>query len=208
MKQLIIVRKDLGMSLGKMADQVSQASMAFVGALMAANSVQVPNCKGALSGYRTDAKEEDMRPELYRREDLFKMAKNAFDKKKSYFYYRPVNPDDPYSELEECEYGYDMYRIEFKIGKDLYEQWFEGSRAKKICGAKNQEELLKAVSMAEKAGLVEGQDFFLIKDNCLARAESEEIGEDGIGRAITCIGFRPLPDEMVREISEMYELCE
>ena len=36
MKQLIIVRKDLGMSLGRMADQVSQASMAFVGALKAA----------------------------------------------------------------------------------------------------------------------------------------------------------------------------
>ena len=60
----------------------------------------------------------------------------------------------------------------------------------------------------EVTWMEEGKDFFLIKDNCLARAESEEIGEDGIGRAITCIGFRPLPDEMVREISEMYELCE
>lgn len=55
------------------------------------------------------------------------------------------------------------------------------------------------------AGLVEGKDFFLIKDNCLTELESEEIGDDGIGRTLTCIGFRPLQDEIAHAISRKFQ---
>ena len=65
---------------------------------------------------------------------------------------------------------------------------------------------MKAVTLAEAEGLVENQDFFLIKDNCLTELEPEEIGEDGIGRTLTCIGFRPLPDETAHAISRKYQL--
>ena len=65
---------------------------------------------------------------------------------------------------------------------------------------------MKAVALAEEQGLVENQDFFLIKDNCLTELEPEVIGEDGVGRTLTCIGFRPLPDDMAHAISRKYQL--
>ena len=63
-----------------------------------------------------------------------------------------------------------------------------------------------AEEIAEGLGLREGQDFFLIKDNCLTELEPEEVGDDGIGRTLTCIGFRPLPDEVAHKISKKYQL--
>ena len=65
---------------------------------------------------------------------------------------------------------------------------------------------MKAVTIAEELGLAEGVDFFLIKDNCLTELEPEEVGKDGIGRTLTCIGFRPLPDEVAHTISRKYQL--
>ena len=49
-------------------------------------------------------------------------------------------------------------------------------------------------------------DFFLIKDNCLTELKPEEIDENGIGRTLTCIGFRPLPDDIAHQISKKYQL--
>jgi PTH2 family peptidyl-tRNA hydrolase len=77
---------------------------------------------------------------------------------------------------------------------------------KTICEAKNRNQLLKAAAIAEELGLRGGEDFFLIKDNCLTELEPEEIGGDGIDRTLTCIGFRPLPDEMAHRISKKYQL--
>ena len=70
----------------------------------------------------------------------------------------------------------------------------------------NKNQLLKAVSLAEEIGLKKDSDFFLIKDNCLTELEPEEIGEDGIGRTLTCIGFRPLPNDIAQKISRKYQL--
>ena len=60
--------------------------------------------------------------------------------------------------------------------------------------------------MAEELGLKEGIDFFLIKDACLTELEPEEVDENGVGRTLTCIGFRPLPDEVAHQISRKYQL--
>ena len=65
---------------------------------------------------------------------------------------------------------------------------------------------MKAITMAEELGLTEGEDFFLIKDNCLTELEPEEVDENGVGRTLTCIGFRPLPDEVAHKISRKYQL--
>ena len=96
--------------------------------------------------------------------------------------------------------------VEVVIREDIYDGWLKGIFTKTICEAKNRNQLMKAVSMAEDAGLVEGEDFFLIKDNCLTELEPEEIGEDGVGRTLTCMGFRPLPDEIAHDISRKYQL--
>ena len=92
------------------------------------------------------------------------------------------------------------------IDTDVYKEWICGIFTKTICEAKNRNQLMKAVTMANELGLIEGKDFFLIKDSCLTELEPEEIDENGVGRTLTCIGFRPLPDDIAHLISKKYQL--
>ena len=141
-RQLIIARKDLNMGPGKLAAQVSHASMAF------------------LTNYIRN-----------------------YGKFSNYYY--------------ECV---------LTLDKDMFEQWIDGPFTKTVCQAKNKNQLMKAVTIAEELGLKEGEDFFLIKDNCLTDLEPEEIDDAGVGRTLTCIGFRPLPDETAHAISKKFHL--
>lgn len=150
MRQLIIARKDLNMSTGKLAAQVSHASMAFLSHMIREGGLQ-----------------------------------------------KRVSLDT--GEIE-------RYEIMITMDPAIYDDWFGGIFTKTICEAKNRNQLMKAVALAEAEGLVENQDFFLIRDNCLTELEPEEIGEDGVGRTLTCIGFRPLPDETAHAISRKYQL--
>lgn len=99
-----------------------------------------------------------------------------------------------------------LYKSYLEFDKDLYEQWINGIFTKTVCEAKNKNHLLKAKTIAESLGLKEGIDFFCIRDNCLTELEPEEIDENGIGRTLTCIGFKPLPDEIAHKISKKYQL--
>ena len=150
MRQLIIARKDLNMSPGKLAAQVSHASMAF----------------------------------------LSNMIRNGGISRRA-----GIDEHEP-----------DRIEIFIEIDPEIYDQWLCGIFTKTICEAKNRTQLMKAVTMAKELGLKESVDFYLIKDNCLTELEPEEIGEDGIGRTLTCIGFRPLPDETAHAISRKYQL--
>jgi len=150
MRQLIIARKDLQMSPGKLAAQVSHASLAFL-----SHVIRDGEIKNRLI---TD----DSAPELY--------------------------------------------EIMIQIDSATYEDWLGGIFTKTVCEAKNRNQLLKAVAMAEELELKEGKDFFLIKDNCLTELEPEEIDENGVGKTLTCIGFRPLPDEIAHAISRKFHL--
>lgn len=149
MRQLIIARKDLNMSAGKLAAQVSHASMAFLTAPL-------------------------------------RETKN--DKNK----------------IKRIENG--EYVFEIKIDAETYDDWICGIFTKTICEARNRNQLLKAKKMAEELGMEEEKDFFLIKDNCLTELEPEEVDENGVGRTLTCIGFRPLPDDVAHEISRKFQL--
>lgn len=90
--------------------------------------------------------------------------------------------------------------------KDILDGWFKGVFTKTVCEAKNRNQLMKAVDIAQELGLKEGVDFFLIKDACLTDLEPEEFDENGQGRTLTCIGFRPLDDEIAWKISKKYQL--
>lgn len=151
MRQLIIARKDLKMSSGKLAAQCCHASLAFLTSKMRdANSM--------------------------------------------------LHTIHPITKKE-------GYTTEVFLDKDIYEDWICGIFTKTmICEAKNRNNLMKAVSIAEELGLVEGKDFFLIKDSCLTELEPEEIDKDGVGRTLTCIGFRPLPDDIAHAISRKFHL--
>jgi PTH2 family peptidyl-tRNA hydrolase len=144
MKQLIIARKDLNMSPGKLAAQVSHASMAFL-------TTQIQNHKLP----------------------------------------KPVD---------------NQWIIALPIDLDVYEEWICGSFTKIICEAKNKYQLEKVIALARELGLEENKDFFLIKDNCYTELTPEEIDENGVGRTLTCIGFRPLPDDICAQLSKKYQL--
>ena len=141
MRQLIIARKDLHMSAGKLAAQVSHASMAWLS-------------------------------------NLIRRSRGA-----------AIIEDEKYTFTVEIE-------------KDIVEQWLNGIFTKTVCEAKNKNHLLKAVAMAEEKGMKEGVDFFRIYDACLTELEPEE--EDGT--TLTCIGFKPLPDDVAHAISRKYQL--
>lgn len=140
-KQIIIARKDLNMSPGKLAAQVSHGSMAFLSWFIR-NSADL-DVDGHIDGY---------------------------------------------------------------IDKDILHNWLEGSFTKCVLQAKNRNRLLKAKTMAEEFGMVEGNDFWLIKDNCYTELEPEEVDENGIGRTLTCIGFKPMDSEIIEQIGKKYHL--
>ena len=127
MRQLIIARKDLQMSPGKLAAQCCHASLAFL-------------------------------------TDPIGMGQGV----------EPIEKDGEIT----------GYRAEIMLDKATYEEWFDGSFTKTICGAKNRNQLLKAKTIAEELGL----------------------DENGEGMTLTCIGFRPLPDEIAHQISHKFHL--
>lgn len=143
MRQIIIARKDLNMSPGKLAAQVAHASWAFL-----SNQIRE-------EGQLVDT---------------------------------------------------DLYQVNLYINKEVYEQWFCGIFTKTICEAKNYHQLLKVIDIAKEIGLVEGHDYFLIWDACLTELAPEAVDEDGVGRTLTCIGFRPLDDETAWKISKKFQL--
>ena len=148
--------------------------------------------------------EKGCRP--YKRADLCLFAKQAYEAGKETFTVRPVNPSQPLGDLELCENEIAAYSCNLTIDKDVYEQWIQGIFTKTICEARNRNHMMKAATMAEELGLKEGTDFFLVKDNCLTELEPEEVDENGIGRTLTCIGFRPLSDDLAHTISRKYQL--
>lgn len=203
MKQLIIARKDLQMSPGKLAAQVSHASMAFLTNALRKNERKVLDCDCIPS--TTYDKEGHKQYRLYKRNDLCTWSIEAFERGELYVYYRPVNPNNPYGALELCEPTY-HYEANISIDMNTWEEWIRGSFTKIVCEAKNKYQLEKAIVFARELGLEEGKDFFLIKDNCLTELEPEEIDENGVGHTLTCIGFRPLPDNICNQLSKKYQL--
>lgn len=97
-------------------------------------------------------------------------------------------------------------KIPVELNLEIYTDWICGIFTKTICEAKNKNQLLKAVALAEELGLKENEDFFLIKDACLTELSPEEIDENGVGRVLTCIGFKPLPDDVIQKISRKFQL--
>jgi len=149
-RQLIIARKDLYMSPGKLAAQISHASMAFLS-------------------------------------DMLRKGKTT----------EKHSVDD--NEME-------GYEITISVPSDIYRDWLHGNFTKTICEARNRKHLVKSISLAEELGLQEGKDFFLIRDACLTELMPEETDEGSVGRSLTCIGFRPLPDSVAHRISRKYQL--
>lgn len=102
-KQLIIARRDLNMSPGKLAAQVSHASSAF----------------------------------------LIEMIRDSWPEKVQ-----------------------DFYQVNYRLDKDVYDNWINDGVTKVVCGARNKGKLEKAIEKAKELGMIEGVDYFPIVDAC------------------------------------------
>lgn len=98
------------------------------------------------------------------------------------------------------------YEAVISFDPDLFTEWINGPFTKTVCEAKNKTQLLKAVTIAEELGLKEGEDYFLVRDNCYTELEPEDFDQEGKGTTLTCIGFKPLPDETAHKISKKFQL--
>ena len=205
MKQIIIVRKDLNMSKGKMAAQVAHASMAFLTNQIRKNSKEVLDCE---IGYCYEGLCYEGLPDFgkpksqhYRRADLDKWAEEARERGEKYFYFEEYAP----YKLRLCEKkSHVESTLSFNWG--LYNDWICGSFTKIILEAKNKYQLEKVYTIANELGFKEGIHYFPIKDNCYTELEPEEVDENDIGRTLTCVGFIPLDDETANKISKKYQL--
>ena len=133
-KQIIIARKDLNMSPGKLAAQVSHGSMAFLNCFIRNNA----DSDGHVNAW---------------------------------------------------------------VDEEIFHNWIQGEFTKCVLKAKNKKQLLKAQTMAEELGMKEGEDFWLIRDNCHTELEPEEDG-----KTLTVIGFKPMDSEIIDQIGKKYQL--
>lgn len=203
-KQLIIARKDLNMSPGKLAAQVSHASMAFLTNQIKEQAYREvePNsyiitlsCKEFING------EPCVR--LYKHPNSMYFSQKNFNEGKDVFYLKRNGLHWEECLEDEIEIN---YKAKLTFDKDLYENWINGSFTKVVCEAKNKNKLMKTVEIAAGLGLKENEDYFIIRDNCLTELEPEEVDENGVGRTITCIGFAPLPAATANLISKKFQL--
>lgn len=208
-KQIIICRKDLQMTPGKLASQVSHASMAFLTNQIRNNAKKLYNESPNLAYKYEENKNTRLMDKVtidYRRGDLSRWAKEYTEKGIPYFFTRPVNPEDPCGELELVEEPTYSYKAELCFENGVFQKWINGIFTKIILQAKNKNHLLKAKTMAEEMGMLEDKDFFLIEDCCKTDLEPEHIDEDGVGRCLTCIGFAPMKSEVIDKIAKKYQL--
>ena len=80
--------------------------------------------------------------------------------------------------------------------------WLTGIFTKVLLEAKNLHALEKVVVTAKENGLVEGKDFFCIRDNCL----TELLPDDGSDRCFIAIGFRPMEVSRVKPVVKRLQL--
>ena len=194
MRRLFIMRKDLNMSAGKLAAQVAHCAEAYWTRLLANNINKTYTNK-----YPAMTRTGSM--QLYRRQDLYDFAKDAYERGEQYFYVEPVHACDTYGKLQLGEPKY-IYEGSVVIDNDVYEQYVTGRFIKTICEARNKNHLLKAKTLADEMGLVENQDYGLIYDACFTELTPEEPD----GTTLTGIWFAPLPDETAHKISKKYQL--
>ena len=94
------------------------------------------------------------------------------------------------------------HHIEFDMEDELYSGWLTNSFTKVLLSAKNLNDLKKAIARAEVLGLKEGEDFFLIKDNCW----TELVPDEGEETCFIAIGFKPMDADKIKDVTKKYQL--
>ena len=209
------------MSSGKLAAQVAHGSMAFLSWLVRNNSRKRDDTKRNVYAESTpymsllkEANHDNSRRMadengvlLYRRGDLYQWAKEAAAAGKDYFNCRPVDPNDPYGQLELCD-PQPYYDVHFALDAATFDNWLSGSFTKVVLQVKSREKFFSVIEAARERGMIEGKDFFVIRDNCLTELtpEEEDVNSPTGGRTPTVIGFRPMEDNEIDPITKKLQL--
>lgn len=189
MRRLFIIRKDLHLTAGKLAAMVSHCAEAYWLNLL-------------IHSYVKD-NEFDILPvetpgypdywKLYRHPDIRKAAEEAHERGDKTFVYKSENSRPTMG-------------IKLEIPKDIWKDYINDIFTKTICEAKNLNQLMKVVDVAKKLSLQENVDYGFIDDCCKTELTPEFTDENGNGRCRVGIWFRPLPDDMSKELSKKYQL--
>lgn len=189
MRRLFIIRKDLHLTAGKLAAMVSHCAEAYWLNLL-------------MRSYVKDNEFDVLPVEIpgdsnywirYRHPDIYKAAEAAHERGDKTFVYKAENSRPTMG-------------ITFEIPKDIWKDYVNDIFTKTICEAKNLNQLMKVVDVAKKLGLQENVDYGFIDDCCKTELTPEFTDENGEGRCRVGIWFRPLPDDMSKELSKKYQL--
>lgn len=95
------------------------------------------------------------------------------------------------------DYGYSCQLV---IKHDLFENWIDDIFTKVVLEVEDKQHLDKILARAKESGMFENRDYFIIKDSCLTELKPEEF-EEGKGRTITCVGFKPMVSSSIDKIT-------
>lgn len=193
-RRVFIIRKDLHLSSGKLAAMVAHCAESYWTRI-----IREKVYKRCINSFRVV--DENKKLIMYRREDLYSWAKEAYERGEKLFYAESVDENNPYGKLRLCEPKF-VCEGKIQIDEEIFDEYINGSFVKTICQARNKNHLLKAKSIATELGLIEGEDFGEINDCCLTELTPEN--EDGT--TLVGIWFKPLPDEVAHKISKKYHL--
>ena len=98
------------------------------------------------------------------------------------------------------------YSLFIEIDKGIYDNWINNLFTKVVLRAKNKNGIEKAIKLANELGMVENIDYFLINDSCRTELTPEFIDENGVGRVTTCIGFKPMSEEIIDKIGKKFQM--
>ena len=101
-----------------------------------------------------------------------------------------------------------LYDVHFTLDAPTFEDWINGSFTKIVLQVKSREKFFNIVDAAREKGMVEGKDFFIIRDNCLTELTPEDKDDSSPtgGRTPTVIGFRPMEDKEIDPITKKLQL--
>lgn len=200
-KQAILVRRDLNMSPGKLAAQVAHGSMAFLSQMIRDNAIERDDTKARVYAKNIGEIGDAEGILSYRRGDLYELARAAAARGEKYFHHKSSDPDDKYGPQVACD-PEPYFDVHFSLDASMMWGWLQGAFTKVVLGVENKQELDNLLTMAWAGyGMEEGRDWFVIRDNCLTELEPEEVDEEGVGRTLTVVGFRPMPAETIDKVT-------
>ena len=193
MRRLFIIRKDLHLTAGKLAAMVSHCAEAYWLNLLKNFAKQGRIKDNEFVRLPTEVVGDPDYWTRYRNPAIYEAAKAAHERGEKVFKYPAENQRKTYS-------------VGIELPKDIWHDYVNDIFTKTVCEAKNLNHLMKVVDIAKELGLQENVDYGFIDDCCKTELTPEFTDENGNGRCRVGIWFRPLPDDMSKELSKKYQL--